>query len=217
MGGDEDDPLGQTTQFSVATLRDLVARSSAEEGDSPVDSPELEIVGAREEPGAPGNTLIELAKGSPILVFRQPSEAAARAVPTLLPAPPIPRPSPVVVSEPAVVLAPSVLLEAGVVSAAAAAPAPALARPAPAFPTRPAFVPVVAKPLARRAVRARRKTTLGGFLARRLFALMLLAVAVASQPWWWNVGEVSPHRASAARSGVQSHVVHARVLASDEP
>jgi hypothetical protein len=37
-----------------------------------------------------------------------------------------------------------------------------------------------------------------GFLWRRVLATALLAVVVASQPWWWNVGEVRPHAVTPA-------------------
>jgi hypothetical protein len=56
------------------------------------------------------------------------------------------------------------------------------------------LAPVVTAPLVRRARartgRPRVRTTVSAFLRCRLVALGLLALVVASQPWWWNLGDL---------------------------
>ena len=83
--------------------------------------------------------------------------------------------------------------------------APALARPA-SLPAPPVVAPSLSRsahspsrsaiplPTARRrrAVSAA-PVARGGYVRRRLFALGLLGVVVACQPWWWNVGDLHAH------------------------
>jgi hypothetical protein len=88
MAGDEDEPLCQTAQFSVVTLRNLLARTTTDEG-TPVaqvfaDPP---TVGRPPSEGEMG----VLSKGAPVLVF--PEEPA----PPVVAPPPPPPPLPVVV------------------------------------------------------------------------------------------------------------------------
>lgn len=159
MYRDEDDPLCQTTPFSVATLRDLVARSTDDRSrvaPEPTASPTVSkhVAGPAPRAMEAPPPIDILAKGAPVLVF---------------PEPPPPPPPPARVPRPVAPL-PSVMVET---------------------------TPV-------RRVRAQRPkrgvaVVRGGFFQRRLLALALLALAVASQPWWWNLGDVRPHRPGAAR------------------
>jgi hypothetical protein len=73
---------------------------------------------------------------------------------------------------------------------------------APAIERSPAPHVVVMRPRrsARRAALPRAPYTVWQFLRCRLMLLALLALIVASQPWWWNIGSlrVRPHRAPEA-------------------
>jgi hypothetical protein len=167
MSGDEDDPLCQTTQVSVATLRDLVARASDERLDGapePRESPPTGWPAAEEAPlrrEASAAAIELLSRGAPVLVFPEPPAAPA----------PVPIPE-----------------------APAAASFALDGLPLP-------YVVVAARPVQRvRRVRAEHGTARRGFLKRRLVALALLAVAVAAQPWWWNLGDVRPHPSAGARA-----------------
>jgi hypothetical protein len=76
------------------------------------------------------------------------------------------------------------------------APPPPSPRKTPAHP-----VPAVAQ--RRRSVSVRQARTGEGsrwVAKRRLLALALLMLAVVSQPWWWNIGDVRAHTGSTPRT-----------------
>jgi hypothetical protein len=178
MAGDEDDPLAETTQFSVATLRDLVARTGDERLQVALEPMESSPAAGHRPTGEQGREIsgvVELSKPAPVLVFPEQRRATSVVAPPVAAAP--------IAWEP--------------MSERASTPPTVVV-------TAPAPVPRV------RRSRAKRGTSLKSFLARRLLALGLLAVAMASQPWWWNVGDLRSNHPDAARTGPQS-------LTSDGP
>jgi len=163
-----------TTAFSVATLRDLVARSAH-------DPPAEPEVPRPYEAAPPVPAFLE--KGGAVLVMPE-------SGPRLVAAPPVsPEPSAVAPREPPIV--------ARHEAAAVAVARPPAAAPA-AFVTTHIRRTERTRPRSARAVVPRKQTSLWAFLRCRLMALGLLALVVASQPWWWNVGDMRAHRVAAA-------------------
>jgi hypothetical protein len=180
-----------TTAFSVATLRDLVARSATD----PVVQPRLPT------PSKP--TFLE--KSGAVLVL---PESRAPSAPPVEPVASDPvsaiQPTSAIAAEPAVAPPAAVAPQAAVAPPAAVAPQAAVAPPAARAPAA-VQIPVVAKALVTTHVRERRhhpraaarprvrttpRTTASAFLRCRVVALGLLALVVASQPWWWNLGDL---------------------------
>ncbi len=168
------DEVGEdTTAFSVATLRDLVARSAHD----PPAEPEV----PRPYKAAPSVPAF-LEKGGAVLVMPEsgPRMVAARRVsPELSPVAPLELPI-------------------GARREASAVPwATAPAASAAAFVTTHIRRTERTRPRAEGAVARRKGTSVSAFLRCRLTALGLLALVVASQPWWWNVGDMRAHRVAA--------------------
>jgi hypothetical protein len=157
-----DEPEDTTSLFSVATLRDLVARSAE---DPTARAAPVAPEAPRLSPSVPAF----LDKGGAVLVMPE-------SGPRLIAAP---------VAEPSG--APAV--------AQLEAPAPTAA---PAANPAPIATPDIRRtertnPRAVRAVAPRRRTSVWPYLRCRLFALGFLALVVASQPWWWNIGDMRAH------------------------
>jgi hypothetical protein len=160
-----DEPGEDTTAFSVATLRDLVARSAHDPAPPVAPAP----------PRARRSIPAFLEKIGAVLVMPE-------SGPRLIAAP---------VAPPAE--APAVPQPEAPASAAAQSPNPA------PFITTHIRRTERTHPRAIRAVAPRKRTTtVWAFLRWRLFALGLLALVVASQPWWWNIGDMRAHPAAAA-------------------
>jgi hypothetical protein len=165
------DEVGEdTTAFSVATLRDLVARSAH---DPPV--PPAVPVAPRAAPSVPAF----LEKGGAVLVM---PESGPRLIATLVDAPP---------GAPAV--EPPEVSVLGQYEAVAAAVATAPATSPAAFVTTHIRRKERTQPRVVRAIAKREGPSVWAFLRFRLFALGLLVLVVASQPWWWNVCDMRAH------------------------
>jgi hypothetical protein len=134
-----------------------------------------------------------LTKGSPVLVLPEPAIERVHAV---APPPPL-RPPPEVL--PSVVVA----LESPPPPRPPVTVAPILM----AVPQAPQAPPLVALPIAApavaRAPRRRKARAVAAAKTRRrpvlkfFFKLALLAIVVACQPWWWNVGDLHSARSTA--------------------
>jgi hypothetical protein len=61
--------------------------------------------------------------------------------------------------------------------------------PEPTAPIAPVVTPAAA-PAPARTLDVVRDAPRGGYVKRRLFALAIIATVVASQPWWWNIGDL---------------------------
>jgi hypothetical protein len=177
------DEVGEdTTAFSVATLRDLVARSVQD----PPAAPAAPAV-PQEAPKAAPSVPAFLEKGGAVLLMPE-------SGPRLIAAPVAAAPEAPAVAPPEV---PVVAQHEAVAIAVAAAPATS---PAP-FVTTHIRRKERTQPRAFRAVVRRRAPSVWAFLRFRLYALGLLAVVVASQPWWWNVCDMRAPRPAAAAPG----------------
>jgi hypothetical protein len=214
MGEDENDPINQTTPFSVATLRDLVSRTADMSGKPRGPAP---------HPPQPSSPALDvLTKGAPILVFPSsrfppplpPPEFEGTQVPER-PAGAAPAPTPCALVErapaPAAVETslPSVIVESPRVEPPPVEP-PAVEAPAvEPWPVEPPLAKHAEPVRARRVSRPRpRRDTVAvveGFLKCRLVALVFLALAVAAPPWWWNIGDVRPPRALTHPRAAQSN------------
>jgi len=184
----DNDPTGA---FSVATLRDLIARTADDPAPAPPQAPPSPSSPAP-SPAPPVPPALSpspsrpelLSKGAPLLVFAsEPPPAPRREVSHHEMPPPPPNP-------PTVEVAP----EAPPVEVLV----PVLPAPAMEVPRRPQATTVIVE---RRAASRRRpaRSKLAApslwsrrwsWVERRVLALALLALVVASQPWWWNVGDV---------------------------
>jgi hypothetical protein len=183
MSDDDETLSGKTTAFSVATLRDLVAKT-VEERPSGVASRETET--SHEKSGvvdrlpapepAPRDARPDvLSKGAPILVFPSRPSVIVEDLPAPEPSVPEPARPPAAPIEPV---------------GPPAAPMEPVGRPAApiALPLPPA------RRRARDAVRrSARAAARKGALKLRLFALGVLVLVVYARPWWWNVGDLRSH------------------------
>jgi hypothetical protein len=160
----------KTTAFSVATLRDLVARTAEDAAATPPPPP------SHSKP-------MFLEKSGAILVL---PETPAPAPVTAPVAAPVPTPAPAPVREEPISRIQSVSAIEREHLAAPAFAGPAFAAPAVVVARRP-------RRATHRAARPRAPYTVWQFLRCRLIALGLLALVVASQPWWWDIGSLSVH------------------------
>jgi hypothetical protein len=179
------DEVGEdTTAFSVATLRDLVARSAQ---DPPATPAVPETPKAPKAPSVPAF----LEKGGAVLVM---PESGPRLIAAPAEAPAVAPPEAPAVAPPET---PFVAQHEAVAVAVAAAPATSPA----AFVTTHIRRKERTRPRAVRAVVSRRSPSVWAFLRCRLYFLGLLALVVASQPWWWNVCDMRAPRSAAAAPG----------------
>jgi hypothetical protein len=193
-----------TTAFSVATLRDLVARSAQD----PTAPPAVPAAPKAAAPSVPaflekGGAVLVMPESGPRLIaapVAAPPEAPAVPPPE---APAVPPPeAPAMAPPEAPVVAPPetpfVVQHEAVAAAVALAVAPAT--PAP-FVTTHIRRTERTRPRGVRAVARRSRPSVWAFLRFRLYVLGLLALVVASQPWWWNVCDMRAPRPAAAAPG----------------